>query len=105
MTHLRSYGQALANAEPRERLKWERKRPIMAPLMPFIDAILEPDRNAPLKQRRIGQRIVTEHPERKVSEVTIRQYMRAQTGAGMVGTCDLCAAELRAGAGSSSRLA
>ena len=48
----------------------------MAPLMPFIDAILEPDRNAPLNQRHIWQRIVTEHPERKVSEVTIRQYMR-----------------------------
>ena len=48
----------------------------MAPLMPFIDAILEPDRNAPLNQRDIWQRIVTEHPERKVSEVTIRQYMR-----------------------------
>jgi hypothetical protein len=70
------YGQALANAEPPERLKWERKRPIMAPLMPFIDAILEPDRNAPLNQRHIWQRIVTEHPERKVSEVTIRQYIR-----------------------------
>ena len=61
---------------PPERQQLERKRPIMAPLMPFIDAVLEADRNAPRKQRhtahRIWQRIVTEQPERKVSEVTIR---------------------------------
>ena len=48
--------------------------------MPFIDAILEADRNAPRKQRhtahRIWQRIVTEQPERQVSEVTVRQYVR-----------------------------
>lgn len=78
--HRRMVRQALANAAPPERQQWERKRPIMAPLMPFIDAVLEADRNAPRKQRhtahRIWQRIVTEQPERKVSEVTIRQYVR-----------------------------
>jgi transposase len=78
--HRRMVRQALASAAPPERQQWERKRPIMAPLMPFIDAVLEADRNAPRKQRhtahRIWQRIVTEQPERKVSEVTIRQYVR-----------------------------
>jgi transposase len=78
--HRRMVRQALANALPPERQQWERKRPIMAPLMPFIDAVLEADRNAPRKQRhtahRIWQRIVTEQPEREVSEVTIRQYVR-----------------------------
>ena len=52
----------------------------MGPLIAFIDAILEADRNAPRKQRhtahRIWQRIQTEMPERKVAEVTIRQYVR-----------------------------
>ena len=78
--HRRMVRQALANAALPERQQWERERPIMAPLMPFIDAVLEADRNAPRKQRhtahRIWQRIVTEQPERKVSEVTIRQYVR-----------------------------
>src|ERR1700683_2999947 len=78
--HRRMVRQALASAAPPERQQWERKRPIMAPLMSFIDAVLEADRNAPRKQRhtahRIWQRIVTEQPERKVSEVTIRQYVR-----------------------------
>jgi hypothetical protein len=72
--------RALANAAPPERQQWKRKRAIMAPLMPLIDAVLEADRNAPRKQRhtahRIWQRIVKEQPERKVSEVTIRQYVR-----------------------------
>ena len=53
---------------------------MIAPLVPFIDGILEADRKAPRKQRhtahRIWQRIWTEMPERKVAEVTIRQYVR-----------------------------
>src|ERR1700680_2957238 len=72
--------QALADAQPPERKLSERERPVVGPLIRFIDAILEADRNAPRKQRhtahRIWQRIVTEQPERKVSEVTIRQYVR-----------------------------
>ncbi len=71
--------QALADARPPERKLSERERPVVGPLIHFIDAILEADRNAPRKWRdtahRIWQRMLTEMPERKVAEVTIRQYV------------------------------
>ncbi|HET8907232.1 MAG TPA: IS21 family transposase [Ktedonobacterales bacterium] len=78
--HRRMVRQALANAEPPERQQSERERPVIGPLRPFIDAILESDRSAPRKQRhtahRIFDRIRTELPEHKVAEVTVRQYVR-----------------------------
>jgi len=78
--HRRMVRQALANAQPSERKRADRERPVVAPLISFIDAILEADRKAPRKQRhtahRIWQRILTQMPELKVAEVTIRQYVR-----------------------------
>jgi transposase len=78
--HRRMVRQALANAQPAERRRSERARPVVGPLIPFINAILEADRQAPRKQRhtarRIWQRIRTEMAERQVAEVTIRQYVR-----------------------------
>jgi transposase len=78
--HRRMVRQALASAEPPARRKWEHERPVIDPLRPFIDAILEADRNAPRKQRhtahRIWRRIMTELPAPKVAEVTVRQYVR-----------------------------
>jgi transposase len=72
--------QALADAQPPERKRTERERPVVGPLIPFIDGILEADRKAPRKQRhtahRIFARILAERPERKVAEVTVRQYVR-----------------------------
>ena len=78
--HRRMVRQALANAQPPDRKEGERERPVMAALIPFIDAVLEADRKAPRKQRhtarRIWRRISTEMPERKVAEATIREYVR-----------------------------
>lgn len=53
---------------------------VLAGLMPFIEAILSSDRQAPRKQRhtahRIWQRIRAEWPEQVVAESTIRKYVR-----------------------------
>src|SRR6202453_1657282 len=72
--------QAWADARPPERKQVERERPVIGPLRPFIDAILEADRNAPRKQRhtahRIFERIRSELPEHQVAEATVRRYVR-----------------------------
>lgn len=49
--------QALASAEPPDRKPSQRERPVIGPLQPFIDTILEADRNAPRKQRHTAHRI------------------------------------------------
>jgi transposase len=78
--HRRMVRQALAHAEPPERKPVAREQPIIRPLRPFIDAIVEADRSAPRKQRhtahRIYERIRNELPEQQVAEVTVRQYVR-----------------------------
>ena len=78
--HRRMVRQALANAQPPERKQSKRERPVITPLIPFIDAILAADSSAPRKQRhtarRIWQRISAEIPQRNVAEATIRQYVR-----------------------------
>jgi hypothetical protein len=76
----RQVRQALADAQPPARRQPERRRPVLAGLMPFIEAILSSDRQAPRKQRhtahRIWQRIRVEWPERVAAESTIRKYVR-----------------------------
>src|SRR5438105_4812281 len=71
--HRRMVRQALADARPPERKRFKRKRPALAPLTTFVDAILEADRKAPRKQRhtaqRIYQRIKAELPKHQVAEV------------------------------------
>src|SRR5713101_10108614 len=48
--HRRQVRQALADAQPPARKQPARRRPVLAGLMPLIEAILTSDRRAPRKQ-------------------------------------------------------
>jgi len=78
--HRRMVRQALVNALPPERKPPIRKRPKLEPYEAFINAILDGDRKAPRKQRhtahRIYTRLSTEAPECKISEGSVRRYVR-----------------------------
>ncbi len=78
--HRRMVREALASAVPRERKKAVRKRPKIEQAKGFIDALLELDKRAPRKQRhtahRIWHRLKEEMQELKISESTVRQYVR-----------------------------
>jgi hypothetical protein len=86
--------QALANGRP-TRTRTYRERPVIAPLIPLIDAILQADGKAPRKQRhtarRIWQRILTEMPEPGSGGSDASAIRaRAQTGAGVVSARPAC---------------
>jgi transposase len=84
----------LADAQPPDRKQSEREKPILGPLIAFIDGILEADRKAPRKQRhtarRIWQRIKAEMPDRVIAEVTVRQYVREKKRAIGINTVTTC---------------
>ncbi len=77
--HRRLVREALQGAVPRERPARSRPRPRLGPVAPFIEAILEADRQAPRKQRhtahRIYQRIRAELPDCRIAEPTVRRYV------------------------------
>ena len=74
--------EAVLRAVPIERKTPVRERPKLGPVMTFIDAILEADKQAPRKQRhtahRIWCRIRAEMPEVQVAESTIRRHVRVR---------------------------
>ena len=84
-----------------------RAKPKLGPVEAFIDAILAADgrRLANSATRRIGsdQRILAELPGRAIAESTVRNHVRERRRTGR-GSCDVRAAELWLGLGSSGRL-
>jgi transposase len=83
--HRRLVREAVASAVPTARKRPERPRPVIGPLVAYIDAILLADRKAPRKQRhtahRIFVRIRQERPESVVAEASIRRYVRQRKAA------------------------
>jgi transposase len=80
--HRRMVREAIGNAVPATRKIPERDRPKLAPVIPYIEEMLEADRKAPRKQRhtahRIWCRLKAEHPEFEVAESTVRRYVRVR---------------------------
>lgn len=92
--HRRLVREAAAQALPPPRKRPQRARPKLAIALPFIDAILAADRQAPRKQRhtarRIFHRLQRELPACTAAESTVREYVREQKRAlGLLGrmTC------------------
>lgn len=83
--HRRLVREALQGAVPQDRPVRPRPRPRLEPVAPFIEAILEADRQAPRKQRhtahRIYQRIQHELPDCPIAEPTVRRYVRERKAA------------------------
>lgn len=92
--HRRMVRQALTEAVPPDRKQATRERPVLSPVMRFIDEILTSDQKMPRKQRhtarRIWRRIQVEMPDQPVAESTVRQYVRSrkkEMGVTSLATC------------------
>jgi len=77
--HRRMVREAIASALPKPRKKTERPHPKLQAAIPFINQILQGDRQAPRKQRhtahRIWVRLCQEMPDCPVAERTVREYV------------------------------
>ena len=77
--HRRMVREAIASALPKPRKKTERAHSKLQAAIPFIDQILQGDRQAPRKQRhtahRIWVRLCQEVPDCPVAERTGREYV------------------------------
>jgi hypothetical protein len=75
--HRRMVREAIGSALPKPRKKTERPHLKLRGLIPFIDQILQGDRQAPRKQRhtahRIWARLREERPDCPVAERTVRE--------------------------------
>lgn len=78
--HRRMVREAIASALPKARKKVERPHSKLGTAIPFIDQILQGDRQAPRKQRhtahRIWVRLCQEMPDCPVAERTVREFVR-----------------------------
>ena len=78
--HRRQVRQALESSVPPERKAFTRVCPSLAPVKPFIEAILVSDKTAPRKQRHtahlIWLRLCREMSAHPVAESTVRRYVR-----------------------------
>ena len=77
--HRRMVREAIVSALPKPRKKTERPHSKLQAAIPFIDQILQGDRQAPRKQRRTAHRIWVrlheERPDCPVAERTVREYV------------------------------
>jgi transposase len=77
--HRRMVREAIGSALPKPRKKTERPHSKLQAAIPFIDQILQDDRQAPRKQRhtahRIWARLREERPDCQVAERTVREYV------------------------------
>lgn len=76
--HRRLVRQALSSAVPPPRQVPQRPAPALGPAKPFIEAVLEGDRQVPRKQRHTAHRIwerIRAELEIEVAESTVRKYV------------------------------
>ena len=95
--HRRMVRQAVTSALPKPRKKTERPRLKLQAAIPFIDEILQSDRQAPRKQRhtahRIWVRLREERADCAAAERTVREYVHDRKLAlGLVGR-EVCVAQ------------
>ena len=85
--HRRMVRQALQDALPPERKQPERQRPVLSPVMSFVDDVLATDQRMPRKQRHTARRIwrriqaeMPEHPGRRIDDPPIRTVQEEANG-------------------------